>query len=250
MNINISDFALIIPIDKNKIVYGEYRYYEFEAVRLLKSFRKNAGIFKNINIYIFQNKNIDISKNTINEINKMHNVFLFEDEVKNPNKYKFINIPYTGYYFTNVKKIKEKYTFYFDLDCEIVNPINKDFIEKMIQSNCTIIPKAEDGGDNEQKKIKIKKVADTKMILSPTFNDFYNNYFQILYNNKFISFYNAIDKRIFDYYHDEFAIQYMIEKNITNISLVDMCYVDKSIDEKGFLYHNHITHKQIIKKNI
>ena len=93
MNINISDFALIIPIDKNKIVYGEYRYYEFEAVRLLKSFRKNAGIFKNINIYIFKNKNIDISKNTINEINKMHNVFLFEDEVKNPNKYKFINIP-------------------------------------------------------------------------------------------------------------------------------------------------------------
>ena len=60
MNINISDFALIIPIDKNKIVYGEYRYYEFEAVRLLKSFRKNAGIFKNINIYIFKNKNIDI----------------------------------------------------------------------------------------------------------------------------------------------------------------------------------------------
>ena len=60
MNINTSEFALIIPIDKNKIVYGEYRYYEFEAVRLLKSLRKKAEIYKNINIYILKKKNIDI----------------------------------------------------------------------------------------------------------------------------------------------------------------------------------------------
>lgn len=174
-----ADLQNINTINKNIFGFKENRYYEKEAIRCFKSWRKYGGILKDISIYcICLTKNI-ISEDTKNEFKKLNVVYIENyDNITDSFLSGFWNIPYSGVWFEN--NLKEDYFIKLDLDMELIKHIDSKFISNFITQTVSVGIYDIDFGSDREKRYKlfpnIKIQTNTCFIISNRKSKIYNQW--------------------------------------------------------------------------
>ena len=130
--------ALILCIERNKAYITEdlrkdYKFYEYEAIKCVTSWRNNAGWLKDIPIYCLCCTKNKPSIKTIEELRKL-NVTYIEDYNPDIETYSsgFLTIPYVGKYFEVINPIKENITIKIDLDNTLLKPFPESLIKECL----------------------------------------------------------------------------------------------------------------------
>lgn len=254
----VDDLALTVPIERNKKIlqtYGDYAYvfYEQEAIRCFKSFRKNAGSIKDIPIYCLCPTNKPISQKTLKELKSLDVIYI-EDENKDVSDSDiiFISIPYTGYYFEKLKPLKEKYHLRIDLDFEIRKPFDMSIFDKSTIDEYTLIGLDDSSFENHNKELsRISYESshfDTGFVLTNRHNGFYEKFYNLCLNRKPFKeqTWLNIQKQMGSgskFFEEEFVVDYMKRYDIANIKGYPISsYELEHINTKdtAFVYHEHI----------
>lgn len=238
----INDVALILFMEKNKKINNNIYYYEYEILRLISSFRKNAGIYKNIPIHILHDNEYHISNIQKSFLNLYDNIYfhIYEIPKINYSPYAFINIPFTGYYFTNIAPLDEIILIQFDVDVEITSQIPYDIIDDVkIKKNTHISSGGKHHIDDDVyiKSINLTQWPSTHMIFSHKESHFYQKYYQLLTNTQFYEKYSNVNAQAFNYYYDEFAVKHLIDTKCSNILL--------NTNMPQFYNHHHMSYNDV-----
>lgn len=215
------NIALILPIDEDKIVSvngTKYnRYFEEELIRCVKSWRKNGGWLKDINIYILHSNDSSIKEDTIRSLLELGVVYIDDfndDSVNYVNG--FLNEPYCGKYFEKINPIKEEITIKLDLDMQLLKPIPKNIIE--LTEEKIIIGQYDENSVKSQRDFYFDSLPfDTNLIITNRKFNFYEKYYDMCFSNEILNddHYKNIQKTYGNYYLEEFVVDYL-NKNVFN----------------------------------
>ena len=232
--IDVSKFCIIASIEAdlqnintiNKDIFGfkENRYYEKEAIRCFKSWRKYGGILKDIPIYcICLTKNI-ISNDTKIEFEKLNVIYIEKyDIVTDSFLSGFWNIPYSGVWFEN--NLKEEYFIKLDLDMELIKSIDINFINNFISETSVGIYDIDFGSDREKRYIlfpNIKIQTNTCFIISSKKSKIYTKWWlKLLDICKHYEYTDILEEVAFDVLLDEnikLISNFQIGENYINLN--------------------------------
>ena len=269
---NIADnLALTIPIDCNKKIVQpsgnlQMIYYEYEAIRFIKNFRKNAGILKDNPIYFLGYYKNHISPKLVQTF-KDYDITYIEYNETLDNTVTFISIPFTGYYFSVINPLKYTYHLRLDLDFIILREPTLDWVEKDKLDNgytivgCDIPYNSTAPHIDQREQVYSNLRFDTGFVLTNKNSGFYLTFYNLIkdgliYNtdewrkiqNRFPNSYN--------FFKEEFAVDYMYEHKLANIIPYYTYYYEttrpsnpdyvKSItDLSSYIDHNHLTAKDL-----
>lgn len=217
------NIALILPIDEDKIVSvngTKYnRYFEEELIRCVKSWRKNGGWLKDINIYILHSNDSSIKEDTIRSLLDMNVIYIDDfnnDSVNFING--FLNEPYCGKYFEKIKPIKEEITIKLDLDMQLLKPIPKNIIE--MSNEKIIIGQYDEKSVKNQRDFYFEQLPfDTNLIITNRKFNFYEKYYDMCFSDVILNndHYKNIQKIYGNYYLEEFVVDYLNKNIFDNI---------------------------------
>lgn len=218
-----TNIAWITPIDSNKIITSNgskiYRFYEDEAIRCIKSIRRNSGWLKNCNIYVLNLNNSKLKTSTY-ELFKTLNITYIEDYYHNSAEFStgFLNEPYTGKYFEFINPIKEEITIKIDLDMQVLKPIPKDLIEQCL--NGTIIGQYDIASMKMQRTLADGNIPfDTNFIISHRKHNFYKLYFDLCLSDTILDLpeWKSLQKIYGNYFIEEFVVDYIYKNKLSKI---------------------------------
>ena len=232
-NTNNTTFALILTVENKKSINNinnnslEERDFEKESIRCIKNWRLNGGWLKNIPIYIHC-PSLELSKETIQHYNDYNAVLLYnyiEDIYKYD--YGFINVHYSGKYFSSI--LKEDILIHIDLDMELLRPLSVDFFDPILKNNFEVMVGGYSNSDykNQRKPLFGNRIFNTNLIITKSkeysFLDFYK---------EMIKEYSSYPDKT-DYYIDET----LVEKVLLN---QEFNYLEQTYYEMGEGYVNNL----------
>lgn len=248
----MNDIALIICLDKNKKIFNKngdvkcFYYYEYEAIKCVKSWRKNAGWLKHIPIYAFIFDDNKPTQKTLNVLEQYDVKFI---ELKNINfDYLFLNTLYIQYYC--IHNLKESIFIYSDLDLYINNPIPEEFIQ---QSNDKLVIAYYDRNTinmdyHDYRYYNILKLHGYNHNTYFMITNKNNNYIDIIYNligskeyEEFFKKYIHFQKTNDSYYYEEGLYDFAYLKTLINFYHLGISYL-----EEHYFTHKHLTPRDII----
>lgn len=220
---NANDIALITPIDSNKRSVDSFgvehlRFFEDEAVRCIKSWRRNGGWLKDIKIYVLNASRAEIQDKTIDALKSLGALYI-EDYQPETSSFSssFLNEPFCGKYFECIKPCKETTTIKVDLDMQLLKPIPQELLE--ISQNKVVIGQYDEKASKDQRGVlfadsNFKLPFDTNFIIASKPSHFYEVYFDTCYNGDFLKTteWQELEKRYGSYYIEEFAIDWIASR--------------------------------------
>lgn len=262
--IDPKNIAIISCIDTNKKVVIEnynttYRYFEYEALRCYTSWRKNGGIYKDINIYCLNSKGPIISNKTLFELKKLnvtyiddYNAYIAKNEIE------FIDKLYAQQYFEKTNRIHEKYLIYMDLDVYILKNF-PEYIYNVLENNKILLAKHDKVDEKFDKDFLNRYVNITTKLNGNCYNAYLvmenktNKFFTILYDlihsKKYKKFYDEFallrepGKKDDYYLYEETLYDYQWYMNIFNKNIYNL---NISEIENIYFKHHHMTIKDIL----
>ena len=255
-NINNTTFALILTVENKKSINNinnnslEERDFEKESIRCIKNWRLNGGWLKNIPIYIHC-PSFELSKETTQHYNDYNAVLLYnyiEDIYKYD--YGFINVHYSGKYFSSI--LKEDILIHIDLDMELLRPLSIDFFDPILNNNFEVMVGGYSNIDykNQRKPLFGKVLLNTDIIISKNIfsNTLYNtiiNCCDFINNNQDILKSNNLF-RIYDI--EEYGADLAYTLLYDNIFILHDYeqgegYYDNNLKNIPYFWHEHITTK-------
>ena len=137
--VNSSDVALIVSVESNENninlmtkTISVQRFYEDEAIRCFKSWRKNGGWLKDIDIYCVCPSKNTIKQTTKDEFKKL-NVEYVEYFDQNIFDYSsgFLTLPFVGQLFENKVNISQNILIKIDLDMQLLKPLPEEWFNEV-----------------------------------------------------------------------------------------------------------------------
>ena len=243
--------ALILCIERNKAYITEdlrkdYKFYEYEAIKCVTSWRNNAGWLKDIPIYCLCCTKNKPSIKTIEELRKL-NVTYIEDynpDIDN-SKYLFLNAVYTQYYFS--KLLKNYKLIYLDLDIYIQNPFPKDFIDSELVSIAYYDKQPLKPDEFVYRYNNLDICFNTYFMIFNANDKFIDTHYQLIsdfnYNQFFKDkiYYKQTDD---DYFFEEGLFDYVYLNNLYPQFKYNL--LKSSELEQKYFIHKHLTVKDII----
>lgn len=216
-----SDIALVTPLECNKRSVDSFgvehlRFFEEEAIRCMKSWRKNGGWLKDIKIYALNATRAKVQKKTIGALEDL-GVVCIDDYCPETDTFSspFLNEPFCGMYFEATKPCKEKILVKTDLDMQLLKPIPEELFETA-KSKVVIGQYDEESSKDQRgvlfKKSKFKLPFDTNFIISSRDSGFYQRYFDACQSKELLAseeWSRLKAESGSSYYIEEFAIDWL-----------------------------------------
>jgi hypothetical protein len=182
MELKTENFTLISPIDANKniSVGGKVvsRFFEDEAIRCFGSWRRHAGILKDIDIYCVHLNRSAIKDETVAKLKNLGVKYIDDpQECADDFKIGFLNEPLCGYYFSRFPETRDKISIKIDLDMQIFRPIDMSLLP--FGDEIVIGQYDERSAKGQRATINGNLPFDTNYIVSRLDNGFYERYFQL-----------------------------------------------------------------------
>jgi hypothetical protein len=206
--------CLITPLDRNKTVVDEFgktqaRYYEDEAVRLVKYWRRRGGDLACIPIYAYEFQERKIQERTRDELIQMGTTIVPAMSLGNSG---FNLEPYVGSLWED-GDTKEDIAIKVDLDMVLLKPIPDEILEKAVDH--VVIGQYDEKSSKTQRTVTNGNLPlDTNFIISSKKSGFYKDYFRkcvdplTLEGNE----YKATREKYGDYFLDEHVVDLMFSE--------------------------------------
>lgn len=132
----MNKYALILTVENENSINNRrfsetnelnFRYYEKESIRCIKSWRERAGWLKDIPIYVMCPTE-DIKEETKKEYQKYNVNYINQKPINfKSHEYGFTNVHYVGHHFEQL--LLDTMLIHIDLDMEILRPLPEDFFD-------------------------------------------------------------------------------------------------------------------------
>lgn len=222
MNIDIEkNFCLHLTldiIDENNKHFNQNRDFLSECFNCIKSWRKNGGIFKNINIYLHYISKQFLDPKIKNELEELNCIIIFEPILLNDN-YGFIKVHYSSEYC--FKKIKENIIIHLDLDMELLKPLTLDFFNPILKNDFKMMIGSYKKNDYEKNRNNLTNIdikLNTDLIITT------KEYHKFFYSNMIKNYKKLLVKYGDIYYLEEFAADEIYENNKNQIYIINEVY--------------------------
>lgn len=218
--VEASDIAFITPLEADKRVVNSFgvehlRFFEDEAIRCIQSWRKNGGWLKDIKIYALNATRAKIQQTTLDALEKL-GVSCVNDYHPSTLCFatSFLNEPFCGYYFEELKPCREKILIKTDLDMQLLNPIPRELVEVAIDK--VVIGQYDEESSKDQRSSQFSSSIhrlpfDTNFIIANRELGFYKRYFEACQSKELVELpqWKELQAQYGSYYIEEFAIDWL-----------------------------------------
>jgi hypothetical protein len=219
----VEDIALILPIDSDKRVrFGNrthLRYFEEELVRNVRSWRKNGGWLKDLQIYALLSNGENVKDQTFRDLKCLGvNIVVLTGEEIVKHVLGFLNEPFCGKYFESICPIKEEITIKTDLDMQLLKPLPEKWID-IARENIVIGQYDEESVKGQRQRFNGDLPFDTNLIITHRKHGFYSSYYDMCFSDEILSNpeYKKIQEEYGDYYLEEFVVDYLHATKFKNV---------------------------------
>lgn len=255
MELKPEDFVLISPIDANKKVTvggkSVSRFFEEEAVRCFGSWRKNAGILKDIDICCVHLNKTFVKAETVSGLSNLGVRYIDDpQECADDFKIGFLNEPLCGYYFSQFPEMRNRVSIKIDLDMQVLRPLDVSLLP--FDDEIVIGQYDERSAKGQRTTLNGHLPFDTNFIVSGLNNGFYERYFSLCMDKSILesdgwkrlykeSGWYSLEEYVIDtmFLNGEFHMRpvqnYQFGEGYPSVDL----YADDEVDTISFL-HEHI----------
>lgn len=224
---NINDIALIVSIESNlnnlnlmTNTIKQHRFYEDEAIKCFKCWRKNGGWLKNIQIYCVCPSKNTLNKNTQNELKKL-NVEYIEYYDNNIFNYSsgFLTLPFIQQLFEKKVNINQNILIRIDLDMQLLKPLPIEWFYNVYLGQ-TCIGQYDIYSIKDQRRIyKNFLPFDTGLMITDKRNMFGSLWYKLCFSDYILNTneWQAVKKQFGNYYLEEFVVDYIYANNLSRI---------------------------------
>ena len=255
MELKTENFVLISPIDANKniSVGGNVvsRFFEEEAIRCFGSWRRHAGILKDIDIYCVHLNKSTVKSETISKLENLGVKYIDDpQECADDFRIGFLNEPLCGLYFSGFPETGNRISIKIDLDMQVLRPLDASLLP---QGDEIVIGQYDERSAKGQRStVNGSLPFDTNFIATRLDNGFYERYFSLCTDETILE--SECWKRLYSesgwYSIEEYVIDTMFSHGVFNIRPVQNyqfgegypsldSYSDDEIGTVSFL-HEHI----------
>ena len=196
------------------------RRYAHEAVRLFGSWRENCGWLKDIHIVAFCSTKNGVGEWAEDEFRKL-GVDYIHDYRSETDGFSsgFLMIPFTGWYFENVKRLDENIIVKVDLD----NVVLKEFPVEWFRGldRTTRVGQYSDYIKDGRHLFKTEPF-DTSLIISDRDSGFYTKYYELCFSSALLNSeeWKRTKEATGEYWLEEFVVDWMYDKRLMDITPV------------------------------
>lgn len=225
--VNPSDISLIVSVESNENnlnlmtkIISTQRFYEDEAIRCFKAWRKNGGWLKDISIYcVCPSKNI-IKQATKDELKKLNVEYIeYFDENLFDYTSGFLTLPFVGQLFENKVQINQNILIKIDLDMQLLKPLPEEWFEQ-IELGYTIVGQYDSYSIRDQRNVYEDFLPfDTGLIITDKRNMFCDLWYKLCFRDYVVKTreWGEVKMKFGDYYLEEFVVDYIYANNLAKI---------------------------------
>lgn len=225
--VDVNQIALIVSVESNENnlnlmtkTINVQRFYEDEAIRCFKMWRKNGGWLKDIAIYC-----VCPSQNTIKNITKQQlkqlNIEYIEYVDENLFNYTsgFLTLPFVSQLFETKINITQNIIIRIDLDMQLLKPIPEKWFD-YIGLGYTLVGQYDVFSIKDQRHVYKQFLPfDTGLMITDKKNMFCDLWYKLCFKKYVIKTdeWHAVKIQFGDYYLEEFVIDYIYANNLAKI---------------------------------
>ena len=217
----------------------EPRYYAHEAVRCVRSWRKNGGWLKDCRIYALCCTDNPPPRKIIDELKSMGVVYV-EDKFRKSSEFSsgFLTIPYTMCYFEKIFPVKEDILFRIDLDNELLKPFPEKWFDTASSGEIVVGQYSE--GFEERSMYPGTLPFDTSLVIASRKSHFLSHWYENCFREKILlsDEWQKVKAKTGDYWLEEFVVDWMSWNGWCVKPVKDYQYGPGYHDMEHFVKHN------------
>ena len=225
--VNSSDVALIVSVESNENninlmtkTISVRRFYEDEAIRCFRAWRKNGGWLKDIDIYCVCPSKNTIKQTTRDEFKKLDVEYIeyFDENIFDYSS-GFLTLPFVGQLFENKVSINQNILIKIDLDMQLLKPLPVEWFN-MIELGYTVVGQYDVYSIRDQRNTYRNFLPfDTGLMITDKRNMFCDLWYKLCFKDYVIQTdqWKQTKIKFGDYYLEEFVIDYIYANKLAKI---------------------------------